>query len=424
MHLTEALSSDALVVLLATLLASILVLKVLYDGNISFRYPVSAFTDPFAPETAFRSYNSYASLANADISRIRASYSKLGLSDKRIGYTIGYPRKIDRLCLATTTNARIARSIASTAADAYPDITYRSSCATGREDIGKVREVFKHFVRDWSEDGAPERGVIFQPILDALKAVDVERRVEMHVLVPGSGLGRLAWEISQLGFRTTANELSPYMTMAARFLHSPATTQSIGQHTVHPYAHWWSHQRNRDAVFRGIAFPDVVPRLTELLTLKEGDFLRLDVPESRGGECGYDYIVTLFFIDTSLNAIATIRQIYSLLKPGGTWINLGPLLWTGGAQASVELSLEEVYDVAKEMGFVITGLDSNYCGFSGAESSINDHHGPSMDILRPRTIDCEYTADSRAMMRWIYKAEFWVATKSVISHAAPSTQPV
>jgi carnosine N-methyltransferase len=28
-----------------------------------------------------------------------------------------------------------------------------------------------------------------------------------------------------------------------------------------------------------------------------------------------------------------------------------------------------------------------------------------------RTVECEYTADSRAMMQWIYKAEFWVARK-------------
>ena len=33
------------------------------------------------------------------------------------------------------------------------------------------------------------------------------------------------------------------------------------------------------------------------------------------------------------------------------------------------------------------------------------------DKTSRRTMDCEYTADSRAMMQWIYKAEFWVARK-------------
>ena len=34
----------------------------------------------------------------------------------------------------------------------------------------------------------------------------------------------------------------------------------------------------------------------------------------------YDYIVTLFFIDTSPSILNTLTQIYTLLKPGGMWI--------------------------------------------------------------------------------------------------------
>jgi hypothetical protein len=339
MHVTEALSSDALVVLLLIPFASIVALKVLYDGNFSPSLTKSASAGPFAPETASRSFASYASLANLDINRMEASYSKLRSSDKKIGYAIGYPRKLTRLREATAANAQITRGIAAVAADTYPDLMSRSILARGREDLGKVREVLKHFVRDWSDDGASEREKIFRPILDLLQTVDKAKRPEMDVLVPGAGLCRLAWEISQigntssqhfsmltalifpcyLGFRTTANELSPYMTMAARFLLSPSTTWSSNQHTVHPYAHWWSHQHTRDTVFRRITFPDVVARFTDNFLLEEGDFLKLDpptIPVGRRSEPGYDYVVTLFFIDTSLNVIATIRQIYALLKPG------------------------------------------------------------------------------------------------------------
>jgi carnosine N-methyltransferase len=107
---------------------------------------------------------------------------------------------------------------------------------------------------------------------------------------------------------------------------------------------------------------------------------------------GYHIITTLFFIDTSLNVIETIEHIYRLLRPGGTWINLGPLLWSGGAQAKVELSLEEVMSVAEAIGFMF-------------DREIKP------DKRSGRTVECEYTADSRAMMQWIYKAEFWVARK-------------
>ena len=72
-------------------------------------------------------------------------------------------------------------------------------------------------------------------------------------------------------------------------------------------------------------------------------------------------------------------------------MNLGPLLWRGGQQAALELSLDEVIHLAEMLGFEFGEGD-------GKER-------------RTRTVECEYTADERAMMRWIYKAELWIATK-------------
>lgn len=181
------------------------------------------------------------------------------------------------------------------------------------------------------------------------------------------------------------------MTLAFRLLLSPTTTDSPNEHNIRPYAHWFSHQRTTDSVFRSISFPDVVPRLSSNFHLIERDFLTLTAPSTPPLR-GYHNITTLFFIDTSLNVIETIEHIYTLLRPGGTWINLGPLLWSGGAQAKVELSLEEIMNVVEAVGFILDGDTQN-------------------DKTSRRTMDCEYTADSRAMMQWIYKAEFWVARK-------------
>lgn len=84
-----------------------------------------------------------------------------------------------------------------------------------------------------------------------------------------------------------------------------------------------------------------------------------------------------------------MEHIYHLLRPGGSWVNLGPLLWTGGGQAKVELSLEELLHAADEIGFIVQ----------------------DDGLAQRRTVECEYTSDKNAMMRWIYQAEFWVATK-------------
>lgn len=208
------------------------------------------------------------------------------------------------------------------------------------------------------------------------------------------------------GFNTTANDVSYFMTLALRFLLSPTMTTKIEQHTVQPYAHWFSHQRNASSIFRNIKFPDAIPRLSEKFRLLEEDFTKLSV--SKAGR--YNFIVTLFFIDTSLNVIETIEKIYHLLEGGGKlsftqypgyssqthvsfsanigiWINCGPLLWTGGAQAKIELSLEEVMSLAKMIGFV---FDAS-----------------------PKSLACEYTADRNAMMKWMYEAQLWAARKPV-----------
>jgi carnosine N-methyltransferase len=193
---------------------------------------------------------------------------------------------------------------------------------------------------------------------------------------------------------TTANELSFFMNLAFRFLLDPTTTSTINEHAIHPYAHWFSHQRSSESLFRSVHFPDVVPRLSSRFKLVEEDFFTLRPPPAPSPTLpqigGYDYIVTLFFIDTSLNVLATLEQIYALLRPGGTWINLGPLLWTSGGQAKLELSLDEVLHAVEELGFVID---------------------PREDGQRSNTVECEYTGDPQAMMRWIYRAEFWVAHK-------------
>lgn len=187
---------------------------------------------------------------------------------------------------------------------------------------------------------------------------------------------------------------------------SESATTHTEQHTIYPYTHWFSHQRKNENTFRSISFPDEIPRLTDTFHLEEGDFLKHRAHPRSDANAGYDFIVTLFFIDTSTNIIDTIEQIHTLLCPGGTWINLGPLLWASGAQARLELSLEEVLELVHGTGFSIHNTDTD----TGIDADI-DVAGSESDARRRRTVVCEYTADPNAMMQWLYHAEFWVATK-------------
>lgn len=88
-----------------------------------------------------------------------------------------------------------------------------------RDQIDKIRSVLRQFVRDWSAEGHEERGVVYGRMLRALNHYypDIKKRAEVKVVVPGSGLGRLALDIAGMGFWSQGNEWSYSMLAASQF---------------------------------------------------------------------------------------------------------------------------------------------------------------------------------------------------------------
>ncbi len=167
--------------------------------------------------SAVAAFARFKDIAQLDVQRMQKSYAKLGRLHKRIGYGIGYPSKLKRLSNANKANSVVADRIARLAMSQHKlDIAFTN---INSKDLSKVRETFKHYVRDWSADGAKERGVIFGPILaslaETLHASEDLNAKELDVLVPGSGLGRLAWEIHEMGACSNAHE--PFTQLNSNF---------------------------------------------------------------------------------------------------------------------------------------------------------------------------------------------------------------
>lgn len=120
---------------------------------------------------------------------------------------------------------------------------------------------------------------------------------------------------------------------------------------IHPFVETWSHARIRHEIFRGIKVPDASAptssSLANMPVLVEGDFTRVFANANHTGQ--YDAVVTLFFIDTARSLVQYLETIHELLKPGGIWVNVGPLLY--GSAPWVQLSLDEVLAVGESMGF-------------------------------------------------------------------------
>lgn len=70
----------------------------------------------------------------------------------------------------------------------------------------------------------------------------------------------------------------------------------------------------------------------------------------------WDCVATCFFIDTAHNIIEYVERLWRILKPGGVWINFGPLLYHFEDipnEASFELSYADLRSVILSFGFQI-----------------------------------------------------------------------
>lgn len=206
-NLSSILSSDTLLICALLLAITLVSFKLLPLYSIPKRNDAA-----LATSTAVTAYKSYQKVSKSAARKMRTTFhsglQKSGRT-KLIAGQIGYAKKLERLERAIEVNALVSGAIFRFATANEASLNGNGESAgwvtedahVGVEDHAKVREALNHFVRDWSEEGRRERGQAFGLVLDALKRLESEvgRRGEKRVLVPGAGLGRLAWEISQLG---------------------------------------------------------------------------------------------------------------------------------------------------------------------------------------------------------------------------------
>ncbi|KAG1241034.1 hypothetical protein G6F68_017082 [Rhizopus microsporus] len=83
----------------------------------------------------------------------------------------------------------------------YSDMKNSNRPPVSPMDMDKVKTTLKQFVRDWAKEGENERKLTYEPLIRDLneiyRDVPIEKRGDVRVLVPGAGLGRLAFDIAK-----------------------------------------------------------------------------------------------------------------------------------------------------------------------------------------------------------------------------------
>ncbi|GMM34533.1 S-adenosylmethionine-dependent methyltransferase [Saccharomycopsis crataegensis] len=309
-------------------------------------------------------------------------------------------------------------------------------------DTQKTRSLLTQISREWSTECREERHISFGRIIESLEELyqdlTIEQKSQLRILVPGAGLGRLILEIILKGYSCQGNEVSFHMLLASNFFLNKIPFQTNNNQTklikLYPFIHKFSLSPSRSKQVRSITVPDINPineliilhqenpqlNVENLMSITTGSFVDIYGPNTKiqqsnfysisndsirireENKSRFDSVVTCFFLDTAINIIEYLYSIHNTLKPGGHWINFGPLLWhfeDDGDSTNVivedeevhvpmeglELSLEDLIDLIKEIGFKF--------------------------VKRESGIKSTYGANPQSLGKWVYDCEFWVAQK-------------
>lgn len=205
------------------------------------------------------------------------------------------------------------------------------------------------------------------------------------VLCPGCGLARLPFELACRGYAAQGNEFSYHMLLGSFWVLNCA--EESRSQAIYPYALSVANRRGEQDHLREIRIPDVSPTMEcpkgAAFSMAAGDFVEVYGQQLQE----WDAVLTPFFVDTAKNIFIYIRVIADILKPGGLWINKGPLLFHYAemqSEISVELSWEEIRPVVCRY-FDIKEEDRQYA---------------------------RYTTNPGSMMGVLYRCLFFVAVRN------------
>ena len=167
-------------------------------------------------------------------------------------------------------------------------------------NMDKVKSILSQCVREWGRDGDTERRQCFGHILDQLRKylpINDHNINKQRVLIPGSGLGRLVYDVAVAGYYAEGIEFSYQCLILGDFIMNRSTRPS----TIYPWIHASSNAKSLQGMLASAEIPsfDIVEHLQNVnpgaqMCIRAGEFLR--EYEKRLDEHGtWDCIVTCFF---------------------------------------------------------------------------------------------------------------------------------
>lgn len=279
--------------------------------------------------------------------RKRLLFKRMPVDHQHMANTIKYPSKLNHLDKIVDRNDKLLQRVSQFAIEKHhitpQELSLLDTKGAGN-NYGQVVESLCHFARDWSKQHQEEIDPLIKYMQDQLSSgLNMQ---DTTIIVPGSGLGRIAYEMYKLKPKEVHSiEYSWLMVLMNEYIISQRAKENVD--TIHPYIHTYSNHMSSDDQFRSVTLqkPDSI---NENFHIHQGDFNKFSLEPNSSNVV----IVTCFFIDTAENMIQYFESITNLAKkyPGKKrWINVGPLKY--GTAAQVEFNQEEVSQIIQMFGW-------------------------------------------------------------------------
>lgn len=322
----------------------------------------------------------------------------------------------DKVDTAIDANADIADEIVSAAVGSFVQ-AFDVSDADGKaksNDLDKARSTIRQFYRDWSLEGHGERQASYGPVMQFLQTrfSDQADRSLVNVLVPGAGLGRLVYDIWKAGFTVQGNEISYHMLLASNWvLNHIALPRRL---KLYPFAFDFSNVLERSHQLQSVMIPDAHALSgsggdanQDRMSVTASDFITLYSQKEQRDT--FDVVATVFFVDTAPNLIKYIEAVRNCLRPGGCWVNNGPLLWHFADRAPPQpdelvnpTHLPDITGIEAPGSFELTNEEV---------LQLLERHGFHVKQREIRKDGEGYIQNPQSMLQNQYTCSFWVAEK-------------
>lgn len=235
-------------------------------------------------------------------------------------------------------------------------------------NVDNPTEYYHHILRDWAWDNEPS------PHYEThVNDANVKRVLNIwpdhapqQLLFLGAGAGRISWDLHQHFDPqwTIAADINPFLLSCAQALIKQRTSVALPELYTYPqigfpYSKTWLMEPPQDA----------------RLQHQNWYALGADVWNMPLKRHSTDTIVTSWLLDVTGGDVKDLIDVISyLLKPGGCWINTGPLLYSSQLSFDKKYSAEEIVDFANKAGFELQDHDVEEVAHMASPLNARYHH--------------------------------------------------